>query len=542
MKKIFTGGTILTMAEDKQAEAVYIENNRIKVVGSLLDCKSAAINDYELIDLQGKCMMPGFVDTHTHPMMLGMCRIWADLNYPMVASIDDLVNVLKEHAETLPKGESICGFGFDQRSFAEKLHPTAADLDRVSTEEYVQIMHTSGHCNVVNTKLLRAIGVQDDTPDPPGGAFGRDEKGRPNGQLFDSANDFLSGIHGVKPGNHGPNIHMPGSQENLMKRFEVGQDYFVRAGITTVNEVQLTKQELNTYLTARDQGKLKMRIEMSFLSNYLDEIIDLGFNSKFGDDWLSIGTIKFYSDASLLSGTANVSTGYLDSERNKGYNYHEPEEMINILVKAHKNRLHTLTHATGDGAVDPIIDAIEIAQTEDPWPEAIHRVEHGGLITEEQAIRMGTLGMIPSTQSEFLYLYGDGVVEAIGEEKGAEFMPMARFKKYCPLFTISSDAPVTTPNPMKAIETAVARKTIKGTVLCPEQAITVEDGLKAYTIYAAKVLMREHISGSIEVGKLADFAILSESPLDIPADEIEKIREISVMETWLDGKKIYEKK
>ena len=232
----------------------------------------------------------------------------------------------------------------------------------------------------------------------------------------------------------------------------------------------------------------------------------------------------------------------MDSERNKGYNYHEPEEMINILVKAHKNRLHTLTHATGDGAVDPIIDAIEIAQAEDPWPEAIHRVEHGGLITEEQAIRMGTLGMIPSTQPEFLYLYGDGVVEAIGEEKGAEFMPMARFKKHCPLFTISSDAPVTTPNPMKAIETAVARKTIKGTVLCPEQAITVEDGLKAYTIYAAKVLMREHISGSIEVGKLADFAILSESPLDIPADEIEKIREISVMETWLDGKKIYEKK
>ena len=542
MKKIFTGGTILTMAEDKQAEAVYIENNRIKVVGSLSDCKSAAINDYELIDLQGKCMMPGFVDTHTHPMMLGMCRIWADLNYPMVASIDDLVNVLKEHAETLPKGEAICGFGFDQRSFAEKIHPTAADLDRVSTEEYVQIMHTSGHCNVVNTKLLRAIGVQDDTPDPPGGAFGRDEKGRPNGQLFDSANDFLSGIHGVKPGNHGPNIHMPGSQENLMKRFETGQDYFVRAGITTVNEVQLTKQELNTYLTARDQGKLKMRIEMSFLSNYLDEIIDLGFNSKFGDDWLSIGTIKFYSDASLLSGTANVSTGYLDSERNKGYNYHEPEEMINILVKAHKNRLHTLTHATGDGAVDPIIDAIEIAQAEDPWPEAIHRVEHGGLITEDQAIRMGTLGMIPSTQPEFLYLYGDGVVEGIGEEKGAEFLPMARFKKHGPLFTISSDAPVTTPNPMKAIETAVARKTIKGTVLCPEQAITVEDGLKAYTIYAAKVLMREHISGSIEVGKLADFAILSESPLDIPADEIEKIREISVMETWLDGKKIYEKK
>lgn len=541
MKQIFTGGTILTMAQDKQAEAVFTEDNRIKAVGTLDMCKKAAGGDYEIIDLKGRCMMPGFVDTHTHPMMLGMCRIWADLDYPKVAGIDDLIRVLKEHGKTLPKGEAIRGYAFDQRNFKEKRHPTAADLDQVSTDVYVQIMHASGHCNVVNTKLLRAIGVEDDTPDPPGGAFGRDEQGRPNGQLFDSANDLLSGLHGVRPQNHGPNIHMPDNAQNLMKRFEVGQAFFNRAGITTVNEVQLTKQELNTYLAARDQGRLKLRMEMSFLSNYLDEVIDLGFNSDFGDDWLSIGSIKFYSDASLLSGTANVSTGYLDSDRHQGYNYHEPEEMIALLVKAHKNRLHTLTHATGDAAVDPIIDAIEQAQAEDPWPEAIHRVEHAGLVTEEQAIRMGKLNMIPSTQPEFLHLYGDGVVEGIGQEKGREFMPMARFKKYCRLYTISSDAPVTTPNPMEAIHAAVSRKTNNGTILCPEQAITVEDGLKAYTIYAAKALRRDHIAGSIEAGKLADFVILERSPLDVKPEEIDSLRDISVLETWLDGKKIYEK-
>lgn len=540
MNKIFTSGTILTMAENKKVEAVYVEENVIKVTGSLDECKAVA-RDYEIVDLAGKCLVPGFVDTHTHPMMLGMCRIWADLDYPKVAGIDDLVNVLKEHAKTLKPGEPICGYAFDQRNFKEHRHPTAEDLDRVSTEEHVQIMHASGHCNVVNTKLLRDIGVTDDTPDPPGGAFGRDKDGKPNGQLFDSANDLLSGLHGVRPQNHGPNIHMPGTKENLMERFEVGQEFFVKAGITTVNEVQLTKQELNTYLDARDNGKLKLRMEMSFLSNYLDEVIDLGFSSDFGDNWLSIGSIKFYSDASLLSGTANVSTGYLDSERNKGYNYHEPDEMIDILVKAHKNRLHTLTHACGDGAVDPIIDAIEKAQAEDPWPEAIHRIEHAGLVTEEQAIRMGKLGMVPSTQPEFLYLYGDGVVDGVGPEKGEEFMPMARFKKYCDLYTISSDAPVTTPNPMEAISTAVCRKTNKGTVMCPEQAITVEDGLKAYTIYAAKALRRDHIAGSIEPGKLADFAVLSQCPLDLKPEEIEKMRDITVDETWLDGKKIYER-
>ena len=334
MKKIFTGGTILTMADDKQVEAVYIEDNIIKATGSLENCKTVAKDGYELVDLSGKCMVPGFVDTHTHPMMLGMCRIWADLDYPKVASIDELVETLKEHAKSLPQNEAIRGYGFDQRNFKEGRHPTAADLDKVSEDVYVQIMHASGHCNVVNTKLLKAIGVDDNTPDPPGGALGRYKNGKPNGQLFDSANDLLSGLDGVRPQNHGPNIHMPDTPENLMKRFEVGQDYFVRAGITTVNEVQLTKQELNTYLRARDSKKLKMRIEMSFLSNYLDDVIKLGFNSDFGDNWLSIGSIKFYSDASLFSGTANVTTGYIDSDRHEGYNYHEPEEMIEILVKA----------------------------------------------------------------------------------------------------------------------------------------------------------------------------------------------------------------
>ncbi len=538
MKRIFTNGTILTMEDDRQVEAVYVDGNRIISKGTYDQCKEKAGGDCEIVDLKGQCMLPGFIDTHAHPMMLGMCKIWADLSYPNVKSMDQLIEALKENAKTLPPDEAICGSNFDQRQLVEKRHPTSEDLDRVSKDRYVQIMHASGHCNVVNSKLLKDIGVDENTPDPPGGALGRYPDGRPNGQLFDSANDFLSGMDGVKPQNHGPNIHMPGSRKALMRRFEVGQDYFVRAGITTVNEVQLTKQELNTYIDAREQDRLKMRLEMSFLSNYLDEVIDLGFRKTFGDEWLSIGTIKFYSDASLLSGTANVSTGYLDSDRHEGYNYHEPEELIEILVKAHRNRLHTITHATGDAAIDPIIKAIEIAQEQDPWPEAIHRVDHAGLTTEEQAVKMGKLGMVAVTQPEFLYLYGDGVVNAIGKEKGEEFMPMARFKKHCE-YTISSDAPVTTPNPMNAIYAAVKRKTINGTTLCPEQRITVEDALKAYTITPARVLRRSNIAGSIAEGKLADFAILSSSPLDINLEEAEKIQEITINETWLDGRKIY---
>ena len=539
MKKIFTNGTILTMTDQSSVEAVYIEDNVIKCVGSIDDCKATAEKDYEIVDLGGQCMVPGFVDPHTHPMMLGMCKIWADLSYPNVKSIDDLVNVLKEHAKSLPPGEPIRGYAFDQRKFKELRHPTNEDLDRVSTDVYVQIMHTSGHCNVCNTKLLRAIGVNDDTKDPDGGALGRDAAGIPNGPLFDSANDLLSGLDGVQPGNHGPNIHMPDSKAGLMERFEVGQDYFVKAGITTVNEVQLTKQELNTYLEARDQGKLKMRIEMSFLSNYLDDVIKLGFNSDFGDDKLTIGSIKFYSDASLLAGTANVSSGYKDSERDHGYNYHSADELKDILKKAHFNRLHTITHAQGDLAIEPILQAIEEAQREDPWADAIHRIDHCGLPTEDQVKRMGEVGIYPVPQTEMNYLYGDGVAEAVGMDIAQNYSPMGWFKKYEVPLVLSSDAPVTTPNPMEAIHAAVTRKTILGNVLGKDQGISVEDALKAYTITAAKAVRRSHIAGSIEVGKLADFAILDISPLSLKEDELDELRNIKVNETWLDGKRIY---
>lgn len=541
MKKIFMGGTILTMCGDEQVEAVFIEDNKIKAKGSLKECEKAAGEGYETVNLEGKCMTPGFVDPHTHPMMLGMCKIWADLSYPKVASIDDLIDALKEHAKTLPPGEAIKGYAFDQRKFKEMRHPTSEDLDRVSTEVHVQIMHTSGHCNVCNTKLLRDVGINDDTPDPEGGAFGRDSKGRPNGPLFDSANDFLSGLDGVRPANHGPNIHMPDNKKNLMERFEVGQDYFVKAGITTVNEVQLTKQELNTYLEARDQGKLKMRIEMSYLSNYLDTVIALGFNSRFGDDWLTIGSIKFYSDASLLAGTANVSTGYLDSERHHGYNYHNAEELIEILVKSHKNRLHTITHAQGDLAIEPIITAIERAQREDPWKEAVHRIDHCGLPTEDQVVRMAKVGIYPVPQPSMNYLYGDGVADGVGIELAQNYSPMAWFKKHGAPLVLSSDAPVTTPNPMEAIHACVTRKTIKGNVLGAHQAISVQDGLLAYTINAARAVRREHIGGSIEVGKLADFAVLDRNPISLKPEEYDELRNICVTQTWLDGKKIYEK-
>src|SRR5690625_2111366 len=258
---LFTGGTILTMDTQMEAEAVVVENKQIKYVGSLAQCEYIAGNNYEKIDLKGKCLVPGFIDPHVHVMMLGMCNVCAAVSYPKVKNIDDLVKALKEHGEKLPPDAPIRGFGFDKRQLEEGRSPNAFDLDKVATDRPVQIMNGSGHCNIVNSYLMRLIGINKNIPDPDGGSFGRDKDGHPNGAIYDSANDYLAQSFGVKPGNHGPNIHMPDTKENLQRNIAEGQKVLLAGGFTSVNDVQVTKQEMESYLAARDSGLLKLRIE-----------------------------------------------------------------------------------------------------------------------------------------------------------------------------------------------------------------------------------------------------------------------------------------
>jgi predicted amidohydrolase YtcJ len=530
---LFTGGTILTMGEEMHAEAVVVENNRIRFVGSLDQCREAAGSAYTTIDLKGQCLVPGFIDPHVHVMMLGMCHTWADISYPKVKNLDDLVQVLQEFSKTLPEGAPIRGFGFDKRKLAEQRYPTAQDLDRVAVDRPLQIMNSSGHCNVVNSYLLEMIGVTPNTPDPVGGSFGRDQNGSPNGPLFDSANDYLALKFGVKPGNHGPNIHMPDTQDNLQRNIEVGQELLLSAGFTSVNDVQVTKQEMESYLIARDSGLLKIRIELSFLSKYLDDIKAMGICSTFGDDQLSMGSLKLYADGSLISGTAYMN--YRDPERKQGYLFHEPEEFVQLLIEAHKYGLQTLTHAQGDGAIELVLQAVETAQKECPRPDMRHRIEHCGLPTQEQVKRMSDLGIWPVPQPQHVYLYGNGVVQAVGPE-GENYSPYGWFKQYGAPIVLSSDTPVAFPNAFEAIYAAVTRNTAQGNIVGPLHKITLEDALKGYTIEAAKTIHKEHAVGSIEAGKLADFAILDKNPFAVNEEELPSI---AVTETWISGKRVF---
>jgi predicted amidohydrolase YtcJ len=262
---IITGGPAYPLAKGGlgTVEAVRIDGGRITHVGSLAGAR--ALGDAQVVDLDGRSILPGFVDAHTHPLMHGQCASWADLT--SAASIDEVVKLLGEHARTEARSIGpIRGFGYDHHRLAEGRHPTAVELDLVADNRTVTAMHVSGHGFSVNSHGLAEAGITAAAPTPPGGVIDRDEDGRPIGRVFDAACDLLTGPDGVKLGNHGPNLHLPDDPDDLASMLDDAQEAFLAAGITTVGDCQVTEREMRAFLAARDAGRLALRVVMYVLS------------------------------------------------------------------------------------------------------------------------------------------------------------------------------------------------------------------------------------------------------------------------------------
>jgi hypothetical protein len=281
---------------------------------------------------------------------------------------------------------------------------------------------------------------------------------------------------------------------------------------------------------------LNLRVVVMYLSSYLDDLVNLGLRGTFGDDFLSIGPLKLYADGATTASAAYLTEPYVDDPGNFGCLFHDPEELKELIIKAHTYGLQTATHAIGDAAIDIVLDGIEAAQKAVRRTDARHRIEHLTFPREDQFARIQELGVWPVVQPRFIHEIGDSYVRLLGKERASRAMPLGRYKQLGIPLVFSSDSPVVDYRPLLGIASAVTRKTASGDILGPEQVISIEDGLRAYTINAASSLHREQEVGSIENGKFADFIILSENPLDVSPDTLQ---DILVMETWVAGEQVY---
>lgn len=522
-----------------EAEAVLIADGHILATGNAEQLSSAA-SDFGLTkpaitDLEGATIVPGFVDPHTHPLMHGQMMMWVDCGPDQARSIPEIIALLQQRAAATPGDTPIRGYGYEQSNLVEGRHPTRHELDQVSTDREVYLMNGSGHGGVVNSHTFAKYGVTRDTPNPPGGTFFRDEHGELTGELSDAACNILTGVEGVKIGNHGPNLHLGDSTADHIRQLELAQASFIAGGVTTVGDCQVTRREFDMYLRLAETGKLGIRYSMYLLSHLLEEGLEIGMRGAFGNAFLSFAGFKFYADGTLGGWTAYFPDGYNGDPCRTGMLYHEPAEYHELIRRAHAAGLQTATHAQSPTAIGMVLDAVAAAQRETPSADNRHRIEHCGLPTGEQITRMRELGVMPVNQTQHYHQWGEGVVTALGSV-GERFNPLGEFAAAGVPVTLSSDAPVADPRPMQAIETAVTRRTRQGSVFGdPSLRISVRDALHAHTLGGARALGREDELGSIAAGKRADFAVLDSDPFEVPEEELGRVQ---VRETWIDGARV----
>jgi len=520
---IITGGPAYPLVQGHvgTVEAVRIDGRRVTHIGSLAGAR--ALGDAQEVDLDGRTILPGFVDAHTHPLMYGQCASWADLT--SASSVDEVIKLLGEHARNESRSVApIRGFGYDHHRLTEGRHPTALELDRVADDRTVTVMHVSGHGFSVNSHGLAAAGITAAAPTPPGGVIDRDEDGRPTGRVFDAACDLLTGPDGVKLGNHGPNLHLPDDPDNLASMLDDAQEAFLATGITTVGDCQVTEREMRAFLVARDAGRLTLRVVMYVLSSHVDSLDRLGIESWLGNDHLSVGGVKHYADGALTGGTAYLPCG---CGATHGHLYHGPGELEDLLVASATAGRQTATHAQGPEAIQLVLDALGRAPLR---PDLRHRIEHCGFPSADQLTEMCRLGVVPVPQPTQVHLYGEGVRRDHPEVADGMY-PSGRIAAAGLPVVLSSDAPVTRPCVMLSCWAAETRLTSAGRVLGDENRITRAQSLTGYTVGGAHALRRDDV-GSLAVGNPADLVLLADDPFTVAVD---RLPDVAVLETWVDG-------
>lgn len=572
---IYVNGIVITVNDAQpSAEAVAVKDGKILAVGAGDEVMEHLGPSTEVIDLRGRTMIPGFVDGHSHISDYTMMWGYPTLNPPPVGdvkSIDDIIAMMREfiEKEKIPKGVAVFGNGYDDSLLAERRHPTKEDLDRVSTEHPVVVIHTSGHLGSANTPALEKVGFVKGAPDPKGGALWRDPAtGAPTGVVEEQAvYNFL------------PLLPAKTEEEQMREMVEI-QNYYASFGITTAQDGQTLSPLIALLKKAAAQGKLiidvvsypKWTIFEKALSN--EETLDLEFvrpgyasnienvhrcgapegnvdpnitptvREKVGvyTNGFKFGGVKITSDGSLQGKTAYLGRPYLHPPEGqpsdyRGYTILSQEEMDRWFDAAYTHDVQILVHCNGDAAADMMIEAVDKAQRKHGKKKLRPVMIHAQTARADQLDQMKELGIIPSFFSAHTFYWGDWHInETLGRERAFRIDPLRSALKRGMKFANHTDAPVTPPDQLMVIHSAVNRTSRSGVIVGPEERISPMDAIKSVTIWGAYLYFEENEKGSIEPGKRADLAVLSDNPLTV---DDAAIKDIKVMRTIKDGKTIY---
>jgi predicted amidohydrolase YtcJ len=530
--RILAGGAVFTgIREHPWVEAVAVRGPDIAGAGPRDELRDA-FPDAAIEDLTGTTVLPGLVDAHNHFLSTGESLASIDLRFPAVDSGAALLREIVASAAETPPGEPVSGFGFDHARYAL---PRLAELDAGAGDHPLHLFHTSGHHVLVNTQVFRAAGVDDDTPDPPGGRLDRDEDGHLTGLCLDTACGLVLPT-AVDIGSHGPNFHVRAPLETLVAAVVRASTAYLEAGLTCVADAQVTVRELQAYREALRRGVLPIRTVCMPLSHQLDAFASVGLAGPFGDDRLSIGHLKVYADGTLTGGTAAFGDDLGIATQTASF-FHEPDDLVATIGRAWADGWRVAVHAQGDRAISLVLDGFEAGAAASPRPDARPRIEHAGYPADAGIERMRAMEVTAVGQPSYLFDYGDEYLGSLGE-RAYDLQPWRAELDAGVRVVISSDSDVSSYRPLTTIANAMRRETREGIVLGPRHRLSLEEALFAHTIDAAYAVGLDARIGSLESGKAADLTLLS---ADVRGFAPQEIADLPVAATIIDGETMFER-
>jgi len=540
----FINGQIVTMDEKTpEAAAVAVRDGVIIAVGSREEINRCISDRTEVIDLEGKTLIPGFIDSHAHFMGIGRSKLTLDLR--SCRSWGEIVEKVKKAVAQARPGEWILGRGWHQEKWQAPPQPNIDglpfhhQLSAVSPDNPVFLTHASGHSAIANARAMELAGVTSKTPDPEGGEIVRDKRGQPIGVFREAAQGLISRAYARDQAKKSPEERI----RELEKIALLAAEECVAKGVTCVHDPGVSFETIDLYKRLINEGRLKIRLYVMIneSNDRLAQRIDEYRLEGYGQYHLTVRAIKRFMDGALGAHGAWLLEPYTDLPTSTGFNTTPLETIRQTALLAIENDWQLCIHAIGDRANREVLNIYEeVFKTHPEKKDLRWRIEHAQHLHPEDIPRFAQLGVIASMQGIHCTSDGPWVIKRLGAKRAAEGAYVWRkLLDSGALICNGTDAPVEDVDPIRCFYASVTRRLDDGSFFYPDQAMTREEALRSYTLNGALASFQEKILGSITPGKLADFVVLSQNILTCPDDQI---LQTEVLMTFIGGKLVYKKK
>jgi predicted amidohydrolase YtcJ len=524
---IYRARSVITMTnEHPQAFAVLGE--RMVATGAAQDLH-AQFAGAEEVDFGNAVIIPGFNDAHMHLGMTAEDLLHLDLSPKTTSSLSAAKAKLQAQAQRLAPGTWIRASRYDDAKMPEGRVLNRWDLDEVSVEHPILVIHIAGHWGVVNSKALELGKINEGTAPPSGGKFGRDATGRLNGILYEQA---LFDFAFPSAAKQGRTVAPASSFEERLGGLSRAVQMFHAAGLTSIGDALVGPQELALFQEALRRGLLTLRVNMLITHEHYDHIRRLGLRSGFGDEWLRFGGVKTFVDGAIGGRTCLMEQPFEGTTDDYGIQTMSTSDLRDVVRMVQDDGTRLCTHANGDRAISLLLDQLEAAQAEHPRPNLTHRIEHCTIVNEQILTRMKRLGAIAVPFGSYVFYHGGKLIDWYGRKRVERMFAHRSFLDTGIAVAGSSDYPCGPYEPLLALQSCVTRRGWDGVLVGENQRLTPLQALALYTTNAAYAADEHHIKGRLAPGFLADFVVLSDNPLETdPAT----LGSIQVLRTYVGG-------